>query len=77
MGMVYHWYRSNQDYSKSGFARKHITPGPNILIQNIKVTYDNDIPWGGSRLLKIWIRRKYDYTGRHYLHPEHEDYIRE
>jgi hypothetical protein len=30
---------------------------------------------GKSRLLKIWIRRKHDYTGREYLYPKHGDYI--
>ena len=28
-----------------------------------------------SRLLNIWIRRKYDYTGPRYFHPANTDYI--
>ena len=55
--------RTSQDYSKSGSAENTITLGLNICAQNIRITYENNIPWGNSRLPNIWIRRNYDYTG--------------
>jgi hypothetical protein len=41
---------ANQDYSKSGFAENTITLGVNICTQNIRITYENDIPWGQIKL---------------------------
>ena len=64
-GYIWKWYTmgTSRDYTKSGFTHNKITLGLNICTQNMKITYENDIPWGRSRLPNIWIRRNYDYTG--------------
>ena len=42
--------RTNQDYSKSGSAENTITLGLNICAQNMRITYENDIPWGQTKI---------------------------
>ena len=39
-----------QDYSKSGFTENTITLGLNMFTQNIRITYENDIPCGQIKI---------------------------
>ena len=48
--MVFHG--AGQDYSKSGFTENTITLGVNTCTQNIKITYENGIPWGQTKIIQ-------------------------
>ena len=49
---------ANQNYSKSGFARNTIIMDRNIFTQNIRVTYENGIPWGQTKITQNLDSRK-------------------
>jgi hypothetical protein len=45
-------YVAGQDYSKSGFTENTITLGVNTCTQNIKITYENGIPWWQIKIIQ-------------------------
>ena len=50
MEMISHG--AGQDYSKSGFAKNTNTLGVNTWKQNIKITYENGIPLGQTKIIQ-------------------------
>ena len=45
---------TSQDYPTSGFAENTITPGLHNFAQNIRITYENDTPWGQIKITRDW-----------------------
>ena len=53
---------TNQDYSKTGFAENTNTLGLNICTQNMRITYENDFPWGQIKITQILDSQKITFT---------------
>ena len=66
---------TNEDYSGPGSAENAITLGFNICDKTWGLHMEMVFHGGKPRLLEIWIREKYDYTGPQYFYPEHTAYI--
>ena len=61
---IWKWYSigTNQDYSKTGFAENTNTLGLSICTQNMRITYENDFPWGQIKITQILDSQKITFT---------------
>ena len=66
---------TNQDYSKTGFAENTNTLGLSICTQNMRITYENDFPWGQIKITQILDSQKITLRWASIYAPRSKGYV--